>query len=119
MLNGPNDYSFLAGPGHVDISYVKRRPYILWAALAFFSYGAAWAQNQSPPAAQKPNSVTSSAAAQPSNQVDEQNGLLLLKEELRRNYSDETGRSRPDLLLKAIAHLQSMKVANQIGPPKK
>jgi hypothetical protein len=102
------------------VAVLRRRcAYILWAALAFVAYGAASAQNPAPLAAQQPNSATSSAATKPNNQEDEQNGLLRLKAELRRNYSDETGRARPDLLLKAIDHLRSMKVASQIGPPKK
>lgn len=92
----------------------KRGAYFL-SVMAFVSYGSASAQNPPSPATQQPNSAKSSAAAKPNDQSNEENGVQILKEKLLHDYSDQTGRPRPDLILKAIAHLKGMKVANQIG----
>ena len=87
----------------------KLKVFVLAATLAF--------QACSPPGTQNTaERRTSSADAKPENELREQEARVLMQRKLRREHSDASGRLRPDLFAKAIAQIQRMKVAKQIGP---
>jgi hypothetical protein len=96
--------------------YRKLNAFALGAAFAFLLCGPSPAQDAAPPASRLAKRPTSTAGAKSEDPYEEQERLALLREKMRRENSDESGRVRPDLFAKAVAHMRRMKVAKQIGP---
>jgi hypothetical protein len=74
------------------------------------------AQNKASDAKQSAKQTASTREATPEDQQWEKDTRRRILQQLGQEHSDENGRIRPDLYAKAVAHVQRMKVAKQIGP---
>jgi hypothetical protein len=92
------------------------RLFALLLAIAFLFFSPSSGQNRAAPAAPPTKARPSSKDAKSENEAREQETRALMLQRLRREHSDASGRLRPDLFAKAIAQIQRMKVAKQIGP---
>jgi hypothetical protein len=96
--------------------FVMKSSVALPTAAALLLCSASFAQNSTSQVSKsvKPQIETARVTAEDGDKEEKSRELVLQK--MRREYSDASGRVRPDLWQQGVAQMKRMKVVSQIGP---